>query len=46
MFEDDKTEELGGHNLLGYSTYYKQTDRLKDLAEEFPNSLLIVVTIW
>lgn len=37
MFEDDKSKELAGHHLLGYSSDYKQTDRLKVSAEEIPN---------
>jgi len=45
MFEDDKIEKLAGHHLLGYSTYYKKTDRLKDLAKEIFNSLLLVFTM-
>lgn len=42
VFGDDKAEKLAGHYLLGYSTYYEQTEGLKHSAEEVPNSLLLV----
>lgn len=42
VFEDGEAEELVGQHLLGYSTYYQQTEGLKDSAEEIPNSLLLV----